>query len=232
MASCRAASVLGSTGIHLSAWMARRVVEVGADVDLLDAGLRPEVQQAAGQLSAEAPGGGLGVAAPDQHHVAVLGDVLHHVVGGGHHADEALAPHVLGAPVPAFPAVRVPDLLGEAAHLVEEQGGAAVGSVDHLALAVAVALHQDGQRSVFLVHALDLGGDEVGRLVPGDPHELALAPVLGVALAVGIPVHPLEGVLDPVGRVGPLLVGQAPGSRDRLPERLEGDLRCAPSSRD
>ena len=176
-----------------------RVVEVGVDVDLLDADLGPEVEQPAGELSAEAPGGGLGVAAPHDHHVAVLADVVHDVVVRGHHADEALAPHMLGAPIPAFPAVGVADLLGEAAQLVEEQRGAAVRRMDHLALAVAVALHQDGQRAVCVADALDLVGDELCGLVPGDAHVLALAAVLRVALALRVPVDPLQGVLDPVG---------------------------------
>ncbi len=135
--------------------------------------------------------------------------------------DQTLAPDVPGTPVPALPAVRVAHLLGEAAHLVEEQGGAAVRRVDELALAVTVALHQDGQRPVLLVDPLDLGGDKIGGLVPGDAHVLALATVLRIALALWIPVHPLEGVLDPVGRVGPLLVGEAPGGGSRLHQRLE-----------
>ena len=197
------------------------VVEIGVDVDLLDADLAPEEEEAAGELAAEAPGGRLGVAAPDDDHVAVLADVLHDVVGRAHHPDEALAPDVLGPPVPALPAVRVADLLGEAAHLVEEQRGAAVRGVDHLALAVAVGLHEDGQGAVLLVDPADLGGDQVGRLVPADAHELALAAVLRVPLAVGVPVDPLERVLDPVGRVGPLLVGEAPRRRDGLHQRLE-----------
>ena len=214
---------VGEDGDPLVGVDGRRVVEVGVDVDLLDADLVPEEEQPAGELSAEAPGRGLGVAAPHHHHVAVLADVVHDVVVGGHHADEALAPDVLGAPVPAFPAVGVADLLGEAAQLVQEQRGAAVGSMHHLALAVAVALHQDGQRPVLFADALDLVGDEAGGLVPGDAHVLALAPVLRVAVsALGVPVHPLQGVLDAVGRVGPLLVGQAPGGRHRLVQRLEG----------
>ena len=132
----------------------RGVVQVGADVDLLDAGPRPELGDAAGVLAGEAPGGGLLVAAPLEHHVAVLGDVFDEVGGRGHHALEALAPDVLGAPVPALPAVRVADLLGEAAHHVEQAGLMAVGRVDGLVLAVAVTLGQDGERTVVLVDAL------------------------------------------------------------------------------
>ena len=175
------------------------VVHFGTDVHLLEADLAPEEEQPARQLPAKTPRRGLGVASPHHHHVAVLGDVVHDVVGRVHHAHQTLAPDVPGAPVPALPAVRVTHLLGKAAHLVEEQGGATMRGMDELAFTVAVALHQDGQRTVVLVHALDLGRDEVGGLVPGDAHVLALAPILRVALPVGVPVDPLEGVLDPVG---------------------------------
>ena len=197
------------------------VVEVGADVDLLDARPGPELGDAGGVLTGEAPGGGLFVAAPLEHHVAMLGDVLDEVGGRRHHALEALAPHVLGAPVPALPAIRVADLLGEAAHHVEQAGLMAVGSMDGLVLAVAVALRKDGQRAVFLVDPLDLAGDDVGGFVPGEPHVLALATVLRVALAVGIPVHALHGELDPVGREGALLVGQRERGRQRFGQRAQ-----------
>ncbi len=54
----------------------------------------------------------------------------------------------------------------------------AVRSVDGLAFAVAVALDQDAEGTVFLVDPPDLGGDEVGGLIPGDPLVFALAAVL------------------------------------------------------
>jgi hypothetical protein len=71
--------------------------------------------------------------------------------------------------------------------------------VDELALTMPVALHQDGQRPVGVADALDLVGHQLRRLVPRNAHVLALAPVLRVPLAFGIPVDPPEGVLDPVG---------------------------------
>jgi hypothetical protein len=112
-------------------------------------------------------------------------------------------------------------LLGESAHLVQKQRGAAVRGVDELAFAVAVTLDEDRQRPVLPVDAPDLGGDEVRGLVPGDARVLALSAVLGIPLAVRVPVHPLEGVHDPVRRIGPLLVREAPGGGRRLHERLE-----------
>ena len=185
MASCRAASVLGSTGIHLSAWTAARVVEVGADVDLLDAGPGPECEMRLAYWPVK-PQGVVSSSQPQLSTMsAVLGDVFDEVGRRRHHALEALAPDVLGAPVPAFPAVRVADLLGEAAHHVEQAGLVAVGGMDGLALAVAVALGQDGERAVFLVDAPDLGGDDVGRLVPGDPRYLLLPRFCGLRSPLG-----------------------------------------------
>ncbi len=184
-----------------------RIVEVGGDVYLLDARPGPELADAAGVLPGEAPGRRFLVATPLEHHTAVLGDVLDEVGGRGHHALEALTPDVLGAPVPAFPAVRVADLLGEAAHHVEQAGLMTVGGVDSLVLAVSVTLGEDGERAVLLVDPGDLRGDDVDRFVPGEAHVLALATVLRVA-PPSDPVHALHGELDPVGGKGPLLVSQ------------------------
>ena len=66
----------------------------------------------------------------------------------------------------------------------------------------------------------------VGRLVPADAHVLALAPVLRVPLPLGIPVHPLQRVLDAVRRVDPLLVGDLIG---RQAGPLSGVLYLMPS---
>ena len=152
-----------------------------------------------------------GVVSSSQPHLRTMSQFsttsLQDVQLGRHHALEPMAPHVLGAPVPALPAVGLADLEGEAAHLVEQAGAVAVWRVDGLALAVAVALDQDRRRAVLLVDPGDLLGDDVRRLVPGDADVLALAAVLRVPLAVGIPVDALERVLDAVGGVGALLVG-------------------------
>ena len=156
----------------------------------------------------------------------MLDDVLQDVELGRHHALEPLPPHVLGAPVPALPAVGLADLQGEAAHLVEQAGAVAVRRMDGLAFAVAVALDEDRRWAVLLVDAGDLAGDDVRRLVPRDAHVLALAAVLRVPLAVGVPVHAFERVLDAVGGVRALLVGGHIGSRARPHARLQ-DLAVA-----
>ena len=221
MASCKSSVGVGEDRDPLVGVDGRTEVELRADVDLLDPDLRVEVGDVGRVLPREAPRRGLVVAAPLEDHVAVVDDVLAHVQLRPHHALEAVAPDVLGAPVPALPAVRLADLEGEAAHRVEQTGAVAVRRVDGLALAVAVRLEEDRVRPVLLVDPRDLLGDDVGRLVPRDAHVLALASVLLVALAVRVPVHALERVLDAVGRVGALLVaGHVRGGAGPRP-RLE-----------
>ena len=59
----------------------------------------------------------------------------------------------------------------------------------------------DVERSLELLSQIPISlhcwqGDDVGGFVPGDPLVLALAPVLGVALSVRVPVHPLLGSIE------------------------------------
>ena len=184
------------------------VVEVGAHVDLLDADLTPPVAQAARELTLPAPRGGLLVAAPEEQELGVLGDVPEEVALLAL-ADGLAAPEVLVAPPPAFPAVGLADLEGEAAPLAEELAAGAVAGLDDLVLAVLVALVEQGGRAVLLLDAGHLADDDVERLVPGDALVLALAAVLRVALAVGVEVHALHRVADAGRRVDALLVGDA-----------------------
>ncbi len=161
----------------------RAVVEVGAHEDALDAYLPPPVHQAAGHLAVEGPGRGLGVAAPEEQQLGVLGDVGHQVADRLHLAHRLHAPGVLGAPVGPLPAVGVADLLGEAAQHLQQLVLAAVGAVDDLGLAVAVALAEHRVRPVLGVLALEFAGEHVEGFVPGDAHVLALTALVGVAAA-------------------------------------------------
>ena len=184
------------------------VVEVGADVDLLDADLTPPVAQAARELALPAPRGGLLVAAPEQQQFGVLGDVPEQVALLAL-ADGLAAPEVLVAPPPAFPAVGLADLEGEAAPLAQQLAAGAVAGLHDLVLAVLVALVEQGGRAVLLLDAVHLAGDDVQRLVPGDALVLAHAAVLRVALAVGVEVDAHHRVADACRRVDALLVGDA-----------------------
>ena len=167
----------------------RRVVEVGAHVDLLDAQLGVPVGEPAGQLALPAPRGGLLVAAPEEQQLAVLGHVVEQVALLAL-ADRLAAPEVLAAPPPAFPAVGLTDLEGVAAPQRQQLAAGAVAGLHHLVLAVLVALVEKGRRAVLLFDAVHLADDGVERLVPGDAHVLALAAVLRVALAVRDPSRP------------------------------------------
>ena len=167
------------------------VVEIRADVNLLDAQFAVPVAQTAGELTLPAPRRGLLVAAPEQQQFTVLGNVIEQV------ALLALAygfaaPEVLAAPPPAFPAVGLPDLERIAAPQREQLAAGAVAGLHHLVLTVLVALVEKRGWSVLLLDPVHLAGDGVECLVPGDAHVLALAAVLRIALAVGVPVHPLH----------------------------------------
>ncbi len=154
----------------------------------------------------------------------MFGHVLDDVRLGLHEADGRVhAPDVLCAPVPALPAVRRAELVGAAAGELEELELDAVRGMHDLGFGVPVALGEDGVGAVLLLDALDLTRDELGRLFPGDPLELAQTAILRVTLAVRVPVDPLERVLDAVRGVDPLLVGEAEGRQSDLVARVELD---------
>ena len=212
---------VGQHGKPLICMHGGRVVAVGRDGDVLDAAVIEPVRQLRGELPAPRRCRGLQVAAPVQHSVAVLRDILCRVRGMGVLPDRVHAPRVLGAPVPALPAVGVAGLHGVAPAQFQQPRHAAVRGVHRLALAVAVSLTEDGVRAVLVVDALDLGRDELGGLVPRDAHVLARAARLGVPLALRVPVHALHGMGNAVLRVRAPLVHQREGRRARLHSRLE-----------
>ena len=83
------------------------VVQIGADVDAFDAALAPEVADAARHLAAPAPRSRLRVAAHKDNRIGILRDVVEQVRLMRLLPDRILPPHVLGAPVPALPGVRL-----------------------------------------------------------------------------------------------------------------------------
>ena len=87
----------------------------------------------------------------------------------------------------------------------------------------------DGAGAVFALLPLDLVGDDLDRLVPGDAHVAGLAAVLRIALAVRIEVDALHRVEQAVGRIddrfGVLAVRRKRGlarRRELLPLGLDG----------
>ena len=185
------------------------IVQVGADENGLDAQFTEPEAQPAGQMHAEAQRGDLGVAAPVQQAVAVLGHVGDQIGLRGHLAHRLAAPDMLGAPVPALPGVHVAHLQGIAAHQGQQTVGTAVAGRHILALAVHIGLAQHRLGAIGLLHAHQLVGADLGRFVPADADILALAAILGIALPLGVPVHPLQGIADAVLGVHPGLIAQA-----------------------
>jgi hypothetical protein len=110
--------------------------------------------------------------------------------------------------------------LGEATRQFKKIHHDRVGSMDGLGLPMTVAVSEDAQRSVFLVNTLDLVGDDGRGFIPADAHVLTLAPVLRVALSFGIPVHALQGILDAVRWIDPLLIGDLVGRKKAFQRRL------------
>ena len=73
---------VGKDGDPFAGMDRARVVEIGRDEDLLLTQLLPVEEYVAGELAGESPGSGLQVCADVEDHVGVLGDIVHHVVGG------------------------------------------------------------------------------------------------------------------------------------------------------
>ena len=80
-----------------------------------------------------------------------------------------------------------------------------------LALAVHIRLTQHRLGAVFFLLALQLLGNDLCRLIPGNADVFALAAGFGVTVAVGIPVHSLQGVFHSVGGIHPGLIAQTEG---------------------
>lgn len=110
-----------------------------------------------GLLAAPAPRGRLQVAAPIQHGVTVLGDILEQISLIDLHSHGLIAPDMLAAPIPAFPAIGLPGLQRIATAKVEEVCLRSMGRVDDLRLAMTVRLAQNRKRAIGVVDALYLG---------------------------------------------------------------------------
>ena len=204
------------------------VVQIGAHVYLLDADFGQPEAILARQLTLPAPGGGFHVAPAEDKHIGVLGDIEQEIA----HVElteRILTPHVLGTPIPTLPAVGLARLVRPiVAEDVHEARSAAVGGVHDFGFPVAVALNEDGGQAVFVDNAVYFSGDEIGRLVPGNTDELALAAVLGVALAPRIPIGALVRMEDPVLRVHALFIGV----RIRRKKRFHRGMKLAAAGLD
>ena len=199
----------------------RRVVRIGGDRDMLHAAIVEPEGKLARQLAAPSRRGRLEVAAPVQHGIRMLGDILRRVGRESVLPNRVHSPCVLGAPVPTFPAVRVARLHGVAAAQVEHRGLAAMAAVHRFAFPMAVGLAENCVGTVLIVNALHLRGDELASLVPADADVLARAAVLRVPLAFRIPVDTLHGERDAVLGIRAALVHKRERRRRGLHARLE-----------
>ena len=164
--------------------------------------------------------GAFGIARPEDDHLGFLEAVLDPAVACRHADAHRIAEMVHRAPVPALPAVRVGGDAGEADQIGEAHERAEViADVSPL----VVGRHGKGDRAgaVDALLPVDLLGDDVERLVPADAHVAGLAPVLRIALAVGIEVHPLHGVKDALVRIDDGFHGQRVRRHEPAARRAE-----------
>ena len=211
----------------------RRSVVVRVDVNDFDAelGVLQPLPAHRAFLRAVGAAGALGVRSPEHDHVAVLQAVLDRAVGLRLTDAKRVAPVVDRAPVPAFPAVGIVVDLRIADRIAEtEQRGEIIADIAPGMVRAVRDRHHAG--SVRRLESLDLAGDEVERLLPGDAHITRLAAVLRVALALRIEIDALHRVKQPIGRIDDrlriLTMGRKrrlPGRRKLEPARLDGPRR-------
>ena len=143
---------------------------------------------------------GFRIGRPEHHHLAVLQQILDGAVSFTLADAHRVAPVVRGAPVPAFPAVRimmdgrVTDGIAEAVQSAEVIADMAPGMM-------RAVRDGHGARAMIVLHAFDLAGDQVERLRPRDADIFRLATVLRIALAVRVEVDALHRVEQTVGRI-------------------------------
>ena len=190
-------------------------------MNLLDAQFGEPEAQTACLLARPAPRRGLRVATPEQNGIGIFGDILEQVVLMSVLAQRLLAPSVLCTPVPTFPRVRLASLHGKTTGHIQQVCHAAMGAMQRASLAMAIGLSENGVAAVGLINAHDLGSNDVGGFVPADALELALATVLGMTLALRIPVHTLQRERNAVRRIRTRLVQIREGRIQGLHQRLK-----------
>ncbi len=184
------------------------IVYIRADINLLNTDLLPEICKTAWHLARETPRCCFRVTTPEQDHFSIFGSIFNNIACRKHGTLNTLAPYMFRTPVPAFPGVRVTNLLRETAHLVKERSGMPVRGMYCHTFTMTVALDQYTVRSVLLVNPSDLCCKDIGCLIPGDPYVFTFTPVLRISFAIRVPVNPFHGELDPVWGINTLFVCQ------------------------
>ena len=182
----------------LAAQQLDRVVVVGIDVDELDPGLVEPLPPDRALERAVGAAVRFGIARPEDDHFGVLEAILHRPVGLRLPHAHRPAPVVRRAPVPAFPAIGVVVHLGHADGVLElAQRAQVVADVPPGVVRRVTA--GDRARAVNRLLPLDLVRDDVERFVPAYALVTGYAAILRVAFAVGIEVHALHRMENPVG---------------------------------
>ena len=200
-------------------------IAVRVDVNELDAGfLGPQTARRSLE-SCVGPVGTFGVAGPEDDHFGFLETVVEAAIAGGNADAHRVAEMMHGAPVPAFPTIRIRGDPGEADQVGEARQRAEV--VAHVApLVVGRHRESDGTGTVNALLPVDLLGDDVQRFVPADTYIAGLAAVLGIALAVGVEVDPFHRVKDALVGVDQRLERQRVGRDQAASWRAEAASTC------
>src|SRR5208337_3891818 len=185
---------------YVSILLSRTSPVARVDMNELDAEfLRPQATRRALEPCIGAVGA-FGIARPEDDHLGFLEAILDPAIARRHSNAHRIAEMVHGTPVPALPAIRVGRDSGEADQIGEAHERAEV--IPHVSpLVVGRHGKGDGTGAVDALLPVDLLGNDIQRLVPANTHIARLAPVLGIALAVGIEIHPLHGVQDALVRI-------------------------------
>ena len=144
--------------------------------------------------------GALGIGRPEHHHLGFLHEIFDQAVGFGLPEAHAVAVMVHRAPVPALPAVGIVDHAG-IADGVEELVRSADVVADIAPGMVRAVVGDDRALAVLGLDALDLGCDQVERLIPADAHIARNAAVLQVALALGVEIDAFHRMQQPMRRI-------------------------------
>ena len=135
------------------------------------------------------PAGGFRVGRPEDHHLGMLHEILDGAVILRHTDPHGMAPMVQAAPIPAFPTVRIVMNFGMTNQIHEAEIGAQIVSdIAPRMMRAVTGCHGTGP--VIALHPLNLGGDDVQRLVPTDSFIARDAAIFAIALAIGIEIDP------------------------------------------
>ena len=190
------------------------------DVYDLDAELLQPLPTHRAFLGAIGTAVGFRIGRPEHDHLAVLQQILDGAVSFTLADAHRVAPVMRGAPVPAFPAVRimmdgcVTDGIAEAVQSAEVIADMAPGMM-------RAVRDSHGARTMIVLHAFDLAGDHVERLRPRDADIFRLATVLRIALALRIEIDPLHRVEQAVRRIDCRPAGLPVRGERRLARRRE-----------